>query len=89
MVDASNARFDTNGNSTTAGHGASIGAGGTFTASLSSFNSNRGPGVHVSVGGTATLLGGSANGNGAGALTANGLEVEGAGSLTVNRGTVI
>ena len=81
--------FDTNGTQTVAGSGVTVGAGATFTASLATFTGNRGAGVHVGGGGSATLHGGAANGNGAGGAAFNGLEIEGTGTLVVDRGTVV
>ena len=85
--------FDTNGTTgpaAVAGNGAGIsGAGTTFTASTTTFTGNRGAGVHVGGGATATLHGGSYNGNGAGAATANGVEIESAGTVLLDRGAVV
>jgi hypothetical protein len=53
------------------------------------FNNNRGAGVHVGGGGIATLHGGSYNGNGAGNAGTNGVEIEAAGTVTIDRGAVI
>ena len=91
-VDASGSRFDTNGSagiSAVAGSGVTVGSQGTFTASLTSFNGNRGAGVHVGQGGSATIHGGTSNGNGAGGASYNGLEIEGQGSLVVDRGAAV
>ncbi|MDP1829134.1 MAG: right-handed parallel beta-helix repeat-containing protein [Archangium sp.] len=82
-------RFDTNGTTTFAGSGANVGALANLIATQATFNGNRGAGVHVSAGGSATLQGGSANTNGAGSPAANGIEIEAAGSVVLERGVVV
>ena len=89
-VDVSgNSHFDTNGTAGVAGNGASVGGGGSFTATAVTFNNNRGAGVHVGGGGTAALHGGSYNGNGAGSGLANGIEIESLGTVSIDRGAVV
>lgn len=88
-VDASGtSRFDLS--SSAFAHGVNVaGAGASFVGSQTNFQGNRGAGVHVGQGGAATLHGGVVANNGAGSANSNGLEIEGAGTLVVDRGTVI